>query len=155
MVRGAGRRDRTSGTFGSVDKLATGYRARYFGPDGQRHKAPTLFPTKPRPGPGCRCGTPRSCARPGMPPEAQQAACRLTFADYAEGWLAQPATLKDRTREHYRKLLDDHLLPAFGTMALASITADDVRAWHAGFGTTRRRCGRTATGCCGRSWAPR
>ncbi len=30
----------------SVDKLATGYRARYFGPDGRRYKAPTLFLTK-------------------------------------------------------------------------------------------------------------
>jgi hypothetical protein len=29
--------------FGSVDKLATGYRARYYGPDGRRHKADTLF----------------------------------------------------------------------------------------------------------------
>lgn len=46
MVRGEGRKDRSSGTFGSVDKLATGYRARYFGPDGRRHKAPTLFQTK-------------------------------------------------------------------------------------------------------------
>ena len=32
MTRGAGRKDRATGTFGSVDKLVTGYRARYFGP---------------------------------------------------------------------------------------------------------------------------
>jgi len=35
--------NRSTGTFGSVDKLAIGYRARYFGPDGRRYKAPTLF----------------------------------------------------------------------------------------------------------------
>ena len=46
MARGSGRKNRTSGTFGSVDKLATGYRARYYGPDGRRYKAPTLFLTK-------------------------------------------------------------------------------------------------------------
>src|SRR5258705_10982530 len=46
MARGTGRKNRTSGIFGSVDKLATGYRARYYGPDGRRHKAPTLFITK-------------------------------------------------------------------------------------------------------------
>ena len=46
MTRGVGRRNRTSGVFGSVDKLATGYRARYYGPDGRRYKAPTLFLTK-------------------------------------------------------------------------------------------------------------
>jgi hypothetical protein len=45
MARGAGRKNRT-GAFGSVDKLATGYRARYYGPDGRRYKAPTLFLTK-------------------------------------------------------------------------------------------------------------
>jgi hypothetical protein len=46
MARGTGRRNRASGTFGAVDKLATGYRARYFGPDGRRYKADTLFLTK-------------------------------------------------------------------------------------------------------------
>ena len=43
--------------------------------------------------------------------------------------------LKDRTREHYRKLLDQHLIPAFGAMPLSSITIDDVRGWHSRFGT--------------------
>ena len=30
MVQGAGHKTRTTGTFGSVDKRATGYRARYY-----------------------------------------------------------------------------------------------------------------------------
>lgn len=38
--------------------------------------------------------------------------------------------LKVRTREHYAWLLDEHLLPTFGSMPVAAITADDVRAWH-------------------------
>ncbi len=67
-----------------------------------------------------------------MPPEAQQGGSRLTFATYADQWLAH-RDLKPRTREHYRKLLDDHLLPAFGNIGLTYITADHVRAWHAGF----------------------
>ena len=63
---------------------------------------------------------------------------------YAETWLAQ-RDLKDRTREHYRKLLDHHLLTApFASLPLASITSDDVRAWYAGFGaetpTMRAHC---------------
>ena len=67
-------------------------------------------------------------------PEAQRAAAaaRLTFTDYAEQWLAH-RDLKDRTREHYRKLLDQHLVPAFGPMGLSAITGDVVRAWYAGF----------------------
>ena len=35
---------RTKGTFGVVEQLPGGhYRARYIGPDGRRHKAPTTF----------------------------------------------------------------------------------------------------------------
>jgi integrase len=42
--------------------------------------------------------------------------------------------LKDRTFEHYEKLLEDHIMPKFGPLPIASITADDVRAWHAKMG---------------------
>ena len=42
--------------------------------------------------------------------------------------------LKDRTRAHYRWLLDDHLIPEFGSKPLASITSDEVRSWFTGFG---------------------
>ena len=58
----------------------------------------------------------------------------VTFGMYAEQWLTQ-RDLKPRTREHYRKLLDGHLLPAFGPDALTSITPESVRSWHAGMGT--------------------
>jgi integrase len=43
--------------------------------------------------------------------------------------------LKDRTREHYRKLLDQHVIPAFGSMPLSSISIDDVRGWYSRFST--------------------
>ena len=76
-----------------------------------------------------------------MPPGADTP--KLTFATYAEQWLAQ-RELKDRTRDHYRKLLDRHLLPAFGNQPLTEITADTVRTWHARFGvatpTQRAHC---------------
>ena len=39
--------------------------------------------------------------------------------------------LKDRTRGHYRKLLDNHILPMLGDKPVAKITGDDVREWHA------------------------
>ena len=29
-----------------------------------------------------------------------------------------------------RALLDDHLIPAFGSKALTALTADEIRAWH-------------------------
>jgi integrase len=145
MARGAGRKTRTGGTFGSVDKLATGYRARYYGPDGRRYKAPTLFLAKQDARGWLALRQSEIIRKAWTPPEAEQPATRkLTLAAYAEQWMAQ-RELKDRTREHYRKLLDKHILmPPLGSLPIASITADDVRAWHAGMGngtpTLRAHC---------------
>lgn len=143
MVRGEGRKTR-AGTFGSVDKLAGGYRARYFGPDGRRYKAPTPFLTIKDARGWLSLRQAEIIRNAWMPPEAEQApAPKLTFAVYAEDWLKH-RDIKDRTREHYRTLLDDHLLPAFGALPLRSITPDDVRAWHtrmgAGTPTLRAHC---------------
>jgi len=55
---------------------------------------------------------------------------KLTLETYADRWLQQ-RDLKPRTYEHYRALLDEHILPKLGSRPIASITADDVRAWHA------------------------
>jgi integrase len=59
----------------------------------------------------------------------------VTFTDYADRWLATRTVkgrpLRPRTREHYRKLLDDYLLPAYGTKPLRSITPEMVDRWYA------------------------
>jgi integrase len=135
VTRGTGRKDRQTGTFGSVDKLATGYRARYFGPDGRRYKAPTLFLTKREARAWLSLRQAEIVRKAWEPPGAdEQPVPKLTFTDYSKTWMAQ-RDLKDRTREHYEKLLEDHITPNFGTLPIASITADDVRAWHAKLGT--------------------
>jgi len=60
---------------------------------------------------------------------------RISFGDYAANWLAGRMVagrpIKPRTRAHYQDILDAHLVPAFGSRPLASITAADVRGWHA------------------------
>ena len=144
MTRGAGRKDRQSGTFGSVDKLATGYRARYFGPDGRRYKAPTLFLSKKEARSWLSLRQAEIVRKAWEPPEADERPLpKLTFEAYSKAWMAQ-RDLKDRTREHYDKLLEDHIVPRFGSLPIASITADDVRAWHAKMGnktpTLRAHC---------------
>lgn len=135
VTRGAGRRSRKTGTFGSVDKLATGYRARYFGPDGRRYKAPTLFLTKGEARSWLSLRHAEIIRKAWEPPEVgENSQPKLTFDTYSKTWMAQ-RDLKDRTREHYDKLLEAHIVPAFGALPIASITADDVRAWHAKMGT--------------------
>jgi hypothetical protein len=54
----------------------------------------------------------------------------LTLAAYANPWLAD-RDLKPRTRALYRGLLDRRILPTLGSKPLASLTAADIRRWHA------------------------
>ena len=118
--------------FGSIERLASGrFRARYPGPDGKRYTAPTTFVTKTEARGWLSLAHAEITRQAWAPPQAVPTV--VTFADYAQGWLAS-RELKPRTREHYRKLLDQHLLPAFGPTALSAITADSVHSWHAGMG---------------------
>lgn len=123
---------RTAGTFGTITTLSSGrYRGRYTGPDGVRHTGPTTFQT-----PGharswlatVQADIVRNKWNP--PTEALARRAPVTVADYADRWVQQ-RQLKPRTREHYSMLLERHILPTFGAMAITAVTSDDVRAWHA------------------------
>ncbi len=126
------RKKRTPGTFGAVETLPSGrHRARYRGPDGRRYTAPTLFLTHRDARGWLALRQAEIIRKAWTPPEAdEKPQPKLTFKTYADGWI-EHRDLKDRTREHYEKLLEDHILPWFGSLPIASITADDVRAWHA------------------------
>jgi len=129
--------------FGNVERLSSGrFRARYPGPDGRRYTAPTTFVTKSEARGWLSLQHTEITRKRWAPPESAPSAV-VTFGGYAQQWLAQ-RDLKPRSREHYRKLLDQHLLPAFGPTALAAITPESVRSWHAGIGsktpTLRAHC---------------
>lgn len=130
-------RKRKPGTFGTVETLPSGrHRARYRGPDGRRYTAPTLFLTQKDARGWLALRQADIIKGIWLPPgAAERPAALLTFGTYADTWLRQ-RDLKARTREHYTKLLVNHLLPTFETMPIASITPDDVRAWHSSFGTS-------------------
>lgn len=119
---------KTKRSFGQVDKLPSGrFRARYTGPDGQRHKAPHTFDTK---GDAETWLTLRrsEIIREEWTPASTT---RTTLGEYAGTWLAD-RPLKPRTRAHYRQLLDKHILPTFAGVPLKAITPQLVRSWHAG-----------------------
>lgn len=135
MVRGEGRKPQKRGSFGTAHKLPSGrYRAMYFGPDGRRYKADKTFLTEKDARGWLSLRQAEIIAKSWQPPEAHAAQTRLTLTTYADTWL-EHRDLKSRTREHYRKLLDEHILPEFGSRPIASITIDDVRAWHAKLNT--------------------
>ena len=53
-----------------------------------------------------------------------------TFEQYAAIWMEQ-RTLKPRTVEAYQHILDEHLLPAWGTVRIDRITVTKVKSWYA------------------------
>ena len=122
--------------FGTIRKLPSGrYQAMYTTPARRRVPAPHTFRARidaegwlhqRRVEVDAGRWNPTATAKPA----------KITFGDYAATWLAgrhvAGRPIKARTREHYRAILDTHLLPAFGSKPLASITPVDVREWHAG-----------------------
>lgn len=112
--------------FGEVSKLPSGrWRARYWGPDGQRYSAPRTFSTKTDAGTFLTLRE-ADIAREEWKPNPTTA---TAFGDYAATWLAD-RPLKPRTREHYGSLLDHQILPTFREVPLKAITPASVRRWH-------------------------
>lgn len=132
MARGAGRKTRSTGTFGTVQKLPSErFRAMYYGPDGRRYTAPRTFTVKADARGWLSLRQSEIIRKTWEPPGAQQpVAPKLTLATYAARWIDR-RDLKDRTREHYADLLAKQILPKLGPLPIASITTDDVRDWHA------------------------
>ncbi|WP_282779955.1 site-specific integrase [Nocardia sp. CC201C] len=132
MVRGEGRKRRKSGTFGSVDELPTGrFRARYYGPNGRRYKAPTYFLTQQDARAWLSVVQADIIRKRWQPPDTETPIeVRMTFREYAERWIKE-RDLGDRTRGDYRDWLDAHILPALGEYPIGSIEEEDIRKWYA------------------------
>ncbi|ORV91201.1 integrase [Mycobacterium interjectum] len=122
-------------SFGSIRELPSGrYQVRFTDPDGNYVTAPKTFAAKidaeawltdRRREIDAKLWNPAAAAKPDS----------ITFSAYATAWLAGRQVagrpIKDRTREHYQALLDDHLVEAFGNRQLRSIKPKDVREWYA------------------------
>jgi integrase len=114
--------------FGKVRRLPSGrWQASYVGPYDRRYVAEHTFDTEGD------ADTWLTTIRADMvrglwtpPTDAKP----TNFDEYATAWLAG-RTLKPRTRDHYRRLLDARLLPTFGDQPVKAITADLIRRWHA------------------------
>jgi len=133
MVNKAGHRG-----WGHLRQRASGrWQASYVGPDAARHHAPHTFDTSDDATVWLVAERRRISEGTWVSPEAaerRRTAARLTFEAYSTAWLAG-RTLKPRTREHYRSLLDRQLRPTFGELPLTAITPAAVRDWHALEGT--------------------
>lgn len=128
-------------SFGRLRKLPSGrYQAAYIGPDDRVHKAESTFGAKidaeawltDR-----RREIDRDLWSPRATPEAKTAKRKadVKFRQYADRWLetrtVRGRPLKPRTKEHYRAILDDHILPTFGPKPVRDITMQAVDRWYA------------------------
>lgn len=59
------------------------------------------------------------------------AAAKVKFVDMAEKWLESRSDLRQSTWWKYRGLLDNHVLPRWGDLALSAIDHEDIAVWVA------------------------
>ncbi|MFD4957545.1 tyrosine-type recombinase/integrase [Microbacterium sp. NPDC058389] len=134
-------------TFGQLDKLPSGrYRARYTGPDGNRHSAPATFDTMTDARAWLAARHTEIATGIWCPPDvaaAARAERAQTLQAYADGWLtsrtnAKGDHLRPRTLDEYRRLLRPSSgegdaggpLAALLRMPLAAISPQVVRGWR-------------------------
>lgn len=123
-------------SFGRIEKRPRGLlRAGYVGPDGRTYRHPSYFDAQID-AEGWLHGVKRQIdGGTWVPPEVEQAradAARratVTLGAFAEDWIAH-RPLKDRTRAHYRRLLDRFILPEFGAVPIADIEIGHVKSWY-------------------------
>jgi len=135
MTRAKGRR--SPRTFGEIAILPSGrYRARYWGPDGQRYNAPRTYVAKTD-AEGWLADQERAISRGDWEPPQPKftPAPAVSFGEYAKASVKQ-RTLRPATVELYEKLLRLAILPAFGDAPITSITPEQVRGWYAGMKNT-------------------
>lgn len=113
--------------FGSIRKLPSGrYQASYWH-EGNRHIAGRAFATKGE-AQHWLTTTETDILRGGwVDPEAGH----VTLAGYANAWLRRRPDLRPSTTAKYRLLLDKHVLPQLGDVAMGSLKPSRVRDWWA------------------------
>jgi integrase len=131
--------------FGRIRKCQPSgrYQASYTAPDGRVYKAERTFAAR-EDAEGWLTDRRREIDRELWSPPAtvdqkraakQRKAEGEKFEPYANRWLATRTVkgrpLKPRTVAHYRALLDDYLLPAFGDKAVRDIHMEAVDRWYA------------------------
>ena len=123
--------------FGAIRRLPSGrFQASFVGPDTVRHTAPVTFETRAD-AEAWLVDRRREVADAGadwLPPVARKRSRPITFGEYAEAWIST-RDIKATSRDLYRSLLNNHLLPTFAATPITGIDVDAVRRWHAALDT--------------------
>ena len=119
--------------FGEITRLSTGrYRARYRGPDGERHNAPVTFLSR-FDAETWLSAQHRKLSSGEWKPPALAASEGVKVADFARTSIAR-RRLRPGTVALYDKLLRLEIIPVFGDRRVREITAADVTDWYNAMG---------------------
>ena len=122
--------DRSGGRrrdFGSIRRLPSGRWQASYWREGERHVASSTFSSRGEASAHLR----RVAVEIEDEVWQRPAASAVPFEEFARTWLGQRSSLSPRSVELYQGLLDSHILPAFGGLALRSISPAKVRTWNA------------------------
>ena len=111
------------------------WKASYTGPDGMLYEAPATFAYKIDAEAWLTDRRREIDRELWSPASGQEDRPNALFAEYSAEWVKRRTVkgrpLKDRTREHYEKLLEQHIVPTFGKATVRSIHPEAVRKWYA------------------------
>ena len=130
------RRATAKRVFGEISQLPSRrFRARYTGPDGNRHSAPVTFVARID-AEGWLVGQERLISRGEWRPLARQVRdAPLLMGEYA-ALVVVRRRLRPATAALYAKLLRLTILPTWANRALDDITAAEISTWYAGLQAT-------------------
>jgi len=130
------RRAKVKRAFGEISLLPSGrFRARYTGPDGNRHSAPITFVARID-AEGWLVDQERLISRgQWRPPTGQLRDTPLLMGEYAPVVVAR-RRIRPATAALYAKLLRLTILPTWADRALDDITAAEIATWYAGMQNT-------------------
>ena len=125
----ATKRAREKRTFGEISLLPSGrYRARYRGPDGERHTAPVTFLSRMDAETWLSKQARKVSSGDWKPPQGA-AVEGARVEGFARSSLAR-RRLRPGTAALYDKLLRLEILPVFGDRRVRDITATEVTDWY-------------------------
>ncbi|WP_406673854.1 tyrosine-type recombinase/integrase [Nonomuraea sp. N2-4H] len=123
MAKREGRR-----RFGSIRKLPSGrFQIRYPGPDGRLRTGTTTYRTKTDADRALTLIEAQMISGEWTDPDRG----KIRLADYARAWIKERPGLRPKTVELYTWLLERHIIPTLGDVAVGKLSAQAIRTWRA------------------------
>ncbi|TQS21001.1 site-specific integrase [Microbispora sp. KK1-11] len=114
--------------FGNIRKRESGrFQIRYPGPDGRMHTGPTTFATRTEADRALTLIEAQMISGEWTDPDRG----KVLLGDYARTWIKERPGLRPKTVELYTWLLDRHIVPGLGGVAVGKLTTQMIRSWRA------------------------